>query len=452
MSRPRIAVVGGGLAGMAAALACGDAGADVTLCEARPRLGGATFSTELQGLEVDNGQHVFLRCCSEYLGFLDRVGARERTRIQPRLAIPVLTPDGVTSWLRRAPLPAPLHLAPALLRYGPLSLGERLRLVPAARRLAALDLADPALDRSSFGDWLARNGQSPHAIERFWDLVTRPTVNLPAAEASLALAAKVFQTGLLQAPDAADVGWAAVPLAQVHGAPAERALQRLGAAVWKRARVQRIELAPDGAAAAVWVAGQRLACDALVLAAPHEDAAKLLPDAAGLDAAALGKLGSSPILNLHSVWDRRVLSHPFAAGVGTPLEWIFDRSEAAGLERGQYLAVSLSAADRWVGRSAESLREIFEPAFRALLPAAREAKLVQFFTTCEPAATFRGAPGTRALRARAETRVPGLYLAGAWTDTGWPATMEGAVRSGRAAARAALCGLGRTQGLPQVAA
>ena len=421
MSRPRIAVVGGGLAGMAAALACGDAGADVTLCEARPRLGGATFSTELQGLEVDNGQHVFLRCCSEYLGFLDRVGARERTRIQPRLAIPVLTPDGVTSWLRRAPLPAPLHLAPALLRYGPLSLGERLRLVPAARRLAALDLADPALDRSSFGDWLARNGQSPRAIERFWDLVTRPTVNLPAAEASLALAAKVFQTGLLQAPDAADVGWAAVPLAQVHGAPAERALQRL-------------------------------ACDALVLAAPHEDAAKLLPDAAGLDAAALGKLGSSPILNLHSVWDRRVLSHPFAAGVGTPLEWIFDRSEAAGLERGQYLAVSLSAADRWVGRSAESLREIFEPAFRALLPAAREAKLVQFFTTCEPAATFRGAPGTRALRARAETRVPGLYLAGAWTDTGWPATMEGAVRSGRAAARAALCGLGRTQGLPQVAA
>ena len=451
MSRPRIAVVGGGLAGMAAALACGDAGAEVTLCEARPRLGGATFSTELQGLAVDNGQHVFLRCCTEYLGFLERVGARGKTAIQPRLAIPVLTPNGVTSWLRRAPLPAPLHLAPSLLRYGPLTLAERLRLVPAARRLAALDLGDPALDRSTFGEWLARNGQSAGAIERFWDLVTRPTVNLPAAEASLLLAAKVFQTGLLQAPEAADVGHAAVPLAQVHGDPAERALEKLGAAVWKRARVQRIELGPGGAAA-VWVAGQRLACDALVLAAPHEDAAKLVPDAAGVDAAELGKLGSSPILNLHAVWDRRVLPHAFAAGVGTPLEWIFDRTEASGLDRGQYLAVSLSAADRWVGRSAESLRETFEPAFRALLPAARDAELLRFFTTCEPTATFRGAPGTRALRARPETRVPGLYLAGAWTDTGWPATMEGAVRSGRAAARAALCGLGQTQQLPEIAA
>ncbi|HXX48998.1 MAG TPA: hydroxysqualene dehydroxylase HpnE [Myxococcota bacterium] len=451
MSRSHIAVVGGGLAGMAAALACGDAGAEVTLCEARPRLGGATFSTELQGLAVDNGQHVFLRCCTEYLGFLERVGAREKTAIQPRLAIPVLTPNGVTSWLRRAALPAPLHLAPSLLRYGPLTLAERLRLVPAARKLAALDLGDPALDRATFGEWLARNAQSARAIERFWDLVTRPTVNLPAAEASLLLAAKVFQTGLLQAPEAADVGYAAVPLAQVHGDPAERALEKLGASVWKRARVQRIELGPDGAAA-VWVAGQRLACDAVVLAAPHEDAAKLVPDAAGVDAAELGKLGSSPILNLHAVWDRRVLPHPFAAGVGTPLEWIFDRTGASGLDRGQYLAVSLSAADRWLGRSAESLRETFEPAFRALLPAARDAELLRFFTTCEPTATFRGAPGTRALRPRAETRVRGLYLAGAWTDTGWPATMEGAVRSGRAAARAALCGLGQTEQLPEIAA
>jgi squalene-associated FAD-dependent desaturase len=452
MTRPRIAVIGGGLAGMAAALACGDAGADVTLCEARPRLGGATFSTELQGLAVDNGQHVFLRCCTEYIGFLARVGALDKTVIQPRLAIPVLTPGGVTSWLRRVRLPAPLHLAPSLLRYGPLSLGERLALVPAARALAALDLGDPALDRETFGAWLARRGQSARAIECFWDLVTRPTVNLPAAEASLALAAKVFQTGLLQAPDAADVGYAAVPLAHVHGEPAERALEKLGAAVWKRARVSKIELGADGAAAAIHVAGQRLECDAVVLAAPHEDAAKLLPDAAGVDAAGLGKLGASPILNLHAVWDRKVLPHAFAASVGSPLEWMFDRTEASGLGEGQYVAVSLSAAERWVGLSSESLRKTFEPAFRALLPAARDARLVQFFTTCEPTATFRGAPGTHALRARPETRAPRLFLAGAWTDTGWPATMEGAVRSGRAAARAALVAVGRTRDLPEVAA
>ncbi|HTO69709.1 MAG TPA: hydroxysqualene dehydroxylase HpnE [Myxococcota bacterium] len=450
MSRPRIAVVGGGLAGMAAALACGDAGCDVSLFEARPRLGGATFSTELQGLAVDNGQHVFLRCCSEYLGFLDRIGARERTRIQPRLAIPVLTPNGVTTWLRRVGLPAPLHLLPSLLRYAPLPLGTRLRLLPAARKLQELDLGDPSLDRITFGEWLAGQGQSQRAIERFWDLVTRPTVNLPAAEASLLLAAKVFQTGLLDAPEAADVGYAVVPLERVHGEPAERALEKLGAVLHKRARVARVEAGAGGTA--LHLAGQRLEFDAVVLAAPHEDAAKLLPESAGLDPAALGRLGSSPILNLHAVWDRRVLPYEFAAGVGTPLEWLFDRTDAAGLERGQYLAVSLSAADRWVGLSSESLRKTFEPAFRALLPAARDAELLRFFTTCEPTATFRGAPGTRALRARAETRATGLYLAGAWTDTGWPATMEGAVRSGRAAARAALVGLGRTRDLPEVAA
>jgi len=449
---PRVAVIGGGLAGMAAGLACADRGAAVTLFEARARLGGATWSTELQGLRVDNGQHVFLRCCSEYLSFLDRVGARERTVIQPRLAIPVLAPGARTSWLRRVGLPAPLHLAPSLAGYAPLSLLERLRLVPAAQRLKSLRLDDPALDRTTFADWLRAHGQSQRAIAAFWDLVTRPTVNLPASEASLALAAKVFQTGLLQEPSAADVGYAAVPLEHVHGEPAQQALEKQGAVVHKRARVQRIELGPDGEVSALHVNGQRLEFDAVVLAAPHEDAAKLLPEAAGLDASALGKLGSSPILNLHAVWDRKVLPHAFAAGVNSPLEWLFDRSQASGLERGQYLAVSLSAADRWVGVSSEALRKVFEPAFRALLPAAREATLERFFTTCEPTATFRGAPGSRALRPRAETGVRNLALAGAWTDTGWPATMEGAVRSGVSAARAALVALGRTRDLPEIAA
>jgi squalene-associated FAD-dependent desaturase len=445
-------VVGGGLAGLAAAVACAERGAEVTLFEARPRLGGATWSTELHGLHVDNGQHVFLRCCTEYLAFLDRIGARGRTVIQPRLSIPVIAPGGATSWLRRVALPAPLHLAPSLARFAPLSLGERAKLVPAALGLKSLRLGDPELDRVTFAAWLRARGQSERAISQFWDLVTRPTVNLPAEEASLALAAKVFQTGLLQAPEAADVGYAAVPLEQVHAEPAEQTLEKLGAVIHKRARAQRIEVTPGGGVTALWVGGRRVECDALVLAAPHDDAAKLLPDAAGLDPAALGKLGSSPIVNLHTVWDRRVLPHAFAAGVGTPLEWLFDRTQASGLERGQYLAVSLSAADRWVGTSSDSLRRVFEPAFRALLPAARDAVLERFFTTFEPNATFRGVPGTQSLRARAETRVAGLYLAGAWTDTGWPATMEGAVRSGMTAARAALVGFGRSRDLPEIAA
>jgi squalene-associated FAD-dependent desaturase len=451
VSELRVVVVGGGLAGLAAGLACADAGARVTLLEARPRLGGATWSTRHQGLAIDNGQHVFLRCCTAYRDFLARIGASDRVELQRRLAIPVLRAGARTAWLRRHPLPAPLHLAPSLLRFAHVSAAERLRIAAAARRLAALPLEDPGLDERSFGDWLAANGQSERAVARFWDLVTRPTLNVAAQAASLALAAMVFQTGLLRDADAADVGWARVPLEHVHAEPAAAALRARGAEVRLRARVARIELAPDGVAGVVLGEG-RLAADAVILAAPHEAAAALLPAAAGIDANALHALGSSPIVNLHVVWDRRILSHAFAAAIDSPLQWIFDRTQASGLERGQYLAVSLSAADAWLGASARELRRAFEPEFRRLFPAARGATLERLFVTSEPEATFRQAPGTRRLRPGPVTRVRGLYLAGAWTDTGWPATMEGAVRSGLSAARAALLAAGRTQGQPQVAA
>lgn len=451
MSAPHVAVVGGGLAGLSAAIACADAGARVSLFEARVRLGGATWSALHQGLEVDNGQHVFLRCCHAYRGFLRRLGVEGRTVLQDRLAIPVATPGGRISWIRRARLPSPAHLAPSLLRFAPLPLAARLRAARTAQRLARLDLGDPALDARRFGDWLAEQGEGDAAIDGFWDLLVRPTVNLPARDASLALATKVFQTGLFTAPDASDLGYATVPLQALHAEPAAAALATAGASVHLRSRATRIA-AVHGGRPALWVGGERVGADAVVLAAPPDAAADLLPPEAGVDTSALLRLGASPIVNLHVVFDRRVLSLPFLAGIGTPLQWIFDRTRAAGLERGQYLAVSLSAADEWVGRSTRELREVFLPAFEALLPGARGARVVRFFATCERAATFRQAPGTAALRPRAETAHPGLLLAGAWTDTGWPATMEGAVRSGLAAARAALLGLGRTRALPELPA
>lgn len=451
MSELQVAVVGGGLAGLAAGLACADAGARVTLLEARPRLGGATWSTQHQGLAIDNGQHVFLRCCTAYRDFLARIGASDRVELQARLAIPVVAPGGRTAWLRRHRLPAPLHLAPSLARFAHLSWAERWRVAAGARQLAKLDLADPALDERSFGDWLARAGQSPSAIETFWDLVTRPTLNAVAGDASLALAAMVFQTGLLREADGADVGWARLPLERVHAEPAARALAERGAQVLLRARVRAIEVEAGGVAG-IRVDGRRLPADAVILATPHAEAAELLPGASGIDTHALAALPSSPIVNLHVVWDRPVLPHAFAATVDSPLQWIFDRTQASGLASGQYLAVSLSAAEAYVGVSAESLQRRFEPEFRRLFPAARGARLEKLFVTCEPAATFRQAPGTRRLRASTQTRVRGLYLAGAWTDTGWPATMEGAVRSGLAAARAALAAAGRTKHLPQAAA
>ncbi len=451
MSAPEVIVVGGGLAGLSAAVACIDAGARVTLLEARPRLGGATWSTRREGLEVDNGQHVFLRCCEAYRGFLARLGVEDRVHLQPRLEVPVLAPGGRRAWLRRHPLPSPAHLAPSLLRYRHLGFVERLRAAGAVRRLAACDPSDPAVDARSLGAWIDEQPGDAQQLERFLDLLIRPTLNVPARAASLALSSFIFGKGLLERAGNADIGWATVPLSRLHAEPAEALLRDAGARVCVRSPVDALECARN-ARLALRTRGERLEADALILATPHEEAAELLPDAAGVDRAGLQRLGRAPIVNLHVIYDRAVMAQPFVAGVDTPLEWIFDRTASSGLARGQYLAISLSAADRFVGRSREELRRVFLPALEALFPAARGAVVERFFVSSEPAATFRQVPGTLALRPGARTAVPGLFLAGAWTDTGWPATMEGAVRSGLAAARQALLGAGRTRALPAEAA
>jgi squalene-associated FAD-dependent desaturase len=457
MSEPRVVVVGGGLAGLAAALSCADGGARVTLLEARPRLGGATFSFQREGLRVDNGQHVFLRCCVAYLRFLDRVGARGRTVLQDRMAIPVLSPGRSPQWLRRTAWPAPLHLAGSLSRYAFLRPAERGRAMWAALALARMDPRDPQLDRRTFGSWLASRGQSPAAVDALWNLITLPTLNLPADQASLALAVKVFRTGLLERRDAADIGYARAPLSDVHAEPAARALSEAGAEIRLRAAVRRIEprakeLDGTGTGFQVETEVDRLEADAVVVATPHDRAAELLPAGALPDPSGLASLGSSPIVNVHVVYDRRVMEVPFAAGLGSPVQWVFDRTEQSGLDHGQYLAVSISGADREIVEPTTDLRERFLPALASLFPRAREATVERFFVTREPHATFRQAPGSGALRPGARTGVPGLFLAGAWTDTGWPATMEGAVRSGFAAAREALVSVGRTRRLPEVAA
>lgn len=435
MTVRRVVVLGGGLAGIRAALACADAGQRVTLLEARPRLGGATYSTRLGGHDVDNGQHVFLRCCDAYRGLLARLQVEDRVSIQPFLDVPVLAPGGRLHRLRRNRLPSPAHLLPSVLGFGHLPFSARLRAAVTAGRLKALDRSDPRMEETSFGAWLTRQGESALAIERFWDLFVVATLNVSSDRASLAQAAMVYQTGLLSEATAADIGWSLVPLSQLHGEPAAMALEKAGVRTLVRATVRAIEL--EGGLA-VRMDGERLATDAVIVAVPHEAAADLLPRAAGVDPAGLRALGRSPIVNLHVVFDRPVLDMPLAAGIDTPLQWMFDRSASAGLEPGRYIVVSLSAADRWVGRSREVLRRVFLPAFEALLPASRGAAVESFHVTCERAATFAAGPGTQRLRPGPRTAVPGLFLAGAWTDTGWPATMEGAVRSGESAARAVL--------------
>ena len=439
-------VVGGGLAGVTAALALADAGVRVTLLEGRPRLGGLAFSFRRGDLTVDNGQHVYLRCCTAYRWFLDRIEGAELAPLQDRLDVPVVDvarPEGRRlGRLRRDALPVPLHLGRSLAAYPHLSLAERAAVGRAALALKGLDLADPALDDQNFGDWLAAHGQSARAVEALWDLVGVATLNAVAGDASLSLAAMVFKTGLLSDPGAADIGWAHVPLGELHDRLARKALDSAGVRTEVRARVASVRADGDGGWS-VQVPGETLRADAVVLAVPQREAYELLPAGALDDPERLLGIDTAPILNVHVVYDRKVLARPFLAALGTPVQWVFDRTAASGLTEGQYLAVSQSVAQDEIDEPVAVLRERYLPELRRLLPRTRGARVKDFFVTRERAATFVPAPGVGRLRPGVRTKAPGLYLAGAWTATGWPATMEGAVRSGVGAADAALGALGR---------
>ncbi|MER5932138.1 hydroxysqualene dehydroxylase HpnE [Streptomyces sp. NPDC002054] len=440
-------VVGGGLAGVTAALELADAGLRVTLLEGRPRLGGLAFSFKRGDLTVDNGQHVYLRCCTAYRWFLDRIDGTALAPLQDRLDVPVLDvahPKGPRlGRLRRSALPVPLHLAGALARYPHLSLAERAAVGRAALALRRLDPADPALDGVDFATWLGRYGQSPRAIEALWDLVGIATLNATAEQSSLGLAAMVFKTGLLSEPGAADIGWARVPLGDLHDTLARKALDAAGVRTELRTRVTAISRTEDGN----WrvdTEGESLEAATVVLAVPQREAHVLLPQGALDDRDKLLDIGTAPILNVHVVYDRKVLRQPFFAALGSPVQWVFDRTEASGLtDGGQYLALSQSVAQDDIDEPVTVLREKYLPELERLLPAARGAKIRDFFVTRERTATFAPTPGVGRLRPAARTDAPGLYLAGSWTATGWPATMESAVRSGIVAAHAALAVLGR---------
>ena len=443
-----VVVVGGGLAGVTAALDLGAAGLPVMLLEARPRLGGRASSGIRAGRPVDTGVHVILRCYESYLALLQQLHVAQLVPIQDRFDVPVLRPDEHLTHLTRAHRgPPPLHLLSTLLRYRGLPPATRLRAVAAGARLRSVDPDLPATDEETFGHWLAAHGQSGVATDRLWGVLCTAALNLPAAEASLALAAKVLRTGLLEAVEAGDIGVPAAPLSDLHDAPARAALARHGVTVRFGARVSAIEQqggpgdplavrfrdrATDGPGAQ-----DCLAAAGVVLAVPHDVAARTAPSDACPDASRWLLLGASPIVNVHLLLDRPVLPVPFAAAPGSPLQWLFDRTAVSGApEHGQRLVASVSAADSVAGLRSAPLIEAATADLRALLPQARNARLVDAFVTREPRATFRQAAGTARWRPPARTRWPRLVLAGAWTATGWPDTLEGAVRSGHTAAAA----------------
>jgi len=400
------AVVGGGLAGLAAALDLAKTGHDVTLYEARPTLGGAVQTLpEREGdpsPPPDNGQHIALGCCTEYLAFLGEIGEGGSV-VRAPLSLPVIGPDGRVATIAPGAL--------ALLRYGHLTFRDRLGVARVARALGKLDPKQH--DAETFAALLRRLGQSHAAVDRFWDVFIRPALNIRAEEASAALGVFTVQTALLGKPGASDLILPRKPLGVMHGEAAGRTLQATGTTIRTRSRVMSLE---------------DMDADGVVLAVPPDESARLLGERNP-------RLEDSPIVSVHLLFDRRLLELPLAALLGSPAHWIFDRGRLTGdePERGQYLTVVSSGAPELLDTRGRELVELMTSELTSRLG---PAELLWSRVSREPAATFAGRPGTAAKRPGVETGRPNVVRAGAWTDTGWPATMESAVRSGRRAAAA----------------
>jgi hydroxysqualene dehydroxylase len=400
----KVAVVGGGLSGLAAALELVDAGHDVTVHEARPTLGGAVQTLpEREGdppPPPDNGQHIALGCFTEYLRFLERLGEGGSYR-RRRLSLPVIGEDGSEAPISRSPV--------SLLRYRFLPRRDRLA---AARVLLSLRWGE-ARDDETFGALLRRRGASDTQVERFWDVFVRPALNLRADEASAAMGAFTVRTALLGRASAADLVLPGKPLGAMHGEAAGRALEAAGAGVRTGSRVESL----DG-----------LDADAVVVALPPAESARLLGEP-------VPALAPSPIVSVHLLFDRQILRQPLAALLGSPAHWVFDRGELTGQAApggGQYLTVVSSGVPDLLDVRGRALVELMAEELTARLG---HAELVWSRVSREPNATVSLRPGTERERRGVDTGRPGVVRAGAWTDTGWPATMEGAVRSGLSAAR-----------------
>ena len=450
-----VVVLGGGIAGIAAALELAEAGRAVTLVEARGFLGGRAFSFTDQesGLELDNGQHVIVGCCTQFIGLLERMGARDRWFLQDRLRIPVLDRLGRRGVLSSSRLPAPLHLLPSFLSYPHLGVGDKLRALVGMAKARLTDRFDPRLEEITFHQWLRENGQSERAINNLWNLVVEPTLNDHVRDVSAAMGLMIVQEGMLNGVHNADLGYAREGLLDSLGRPALRCLKERGVRVLLKSPVRRIVFEPGSGqpgepgsiTGAELASGEVVSGGSFVSALPFTALTRLLPP----ECLALPPfremegLEWSPIVNAHILFDRPIMAEPFCAFVDSPLQWVFSRNlvERRFAESGQQLVtISVSAAWQFSELSRKELEGLFLREMAEVFPAASDAVVLGISVVKQRQATFRCLPGASRRRPDARTPLSNLYLAGEWTNTGWPSTMEGATRSGYSAARALLDG------------
>ena len=449
-------VLGGGVAGIATAVYLLDRGYRVDLIEARGFLGGRSFSfiDKEREVAVDNGQHVITKCCSQFLDLLQRLGALDRWYQQPRLQLPVLDSRGNAGTLSSSRLPSPFHLAPSFFRYSHLGFRDKLRVALALVLAKFTDRHQPYLEQITFKDWLDRRGQTERAVQNFWNLLLIPTLNDQVQDVSAHLGLMIVQEGMLAGSHSADLGYAQDGLLDALGEPAREHLSNRGARLILSDPVRSL-MAKSGQVQAVELrSGEIWSGRIFVSALPFDALLRVLPpDALRMPYfQRLTGLESSPIVNVHLWYDREVMAQDFCVFVDSPLQWVFNKSriyarsrlglkktglaDRRGSDAGQYICISLSAAWEHIDQPREALAERFIDEMARVFPEAKKALVERAVVVKQRHATFRCLPGINGLRPSSATPYSNLFLAGEWTNTGWPSTMESAARSGYNAAQA----------------
>jgi len=451
-----VAVVGGGLAGLSAACALADSGYRVHLIERRPYVGGRASSYEHPGTGevVDNCQHVLLGCCTNLIGFYNQLGVADQIRWFNRITF--IEPGGRQSLLRPGGLPAPLHNAMAFLQSSALSLADKLAI---SRGMINFLRGVPADGGENFASWLARHGQTRRAIDRFWNPVLVSALNEDLYRVSVHYAAMVFRTSFMQSEQAGWMGVPTIPLSELYS-HAVGFIEAHGGQVSLRTSVNSFQYDEHSRRWQIGFEGGNIEADAVVLAVPFESMQKLYPllpvlaDGASESLAdKLGHFQHSPITGIHLWFDRMITDLDHAVLLDTTIQWMYNKTRLQPQRRsenaGSYLELVVSASKTLVPMSRQEIIDLALRELAEFFPVVRQAKLVKAAVVKEVRATFSVTPGLDAYRPGSVTGWPGIFLAGDWTATGWPSTMEGAVRSGNLAAEAVTKAAGKPQNFLQ---
>ncbi|HEX5083777.1 MAG TPA: hydroxysqualene dehydroxylase HpnE [Blastocatellia bacterium] len=465
---PLVLILGGGFAGLAAAVDLAEAGRRVLLLERRSFLGGRaySFADKITGDTIDNGQHLMMGCYHRTLRFLEKIGSLDKIKFQPDPQVDFLQEEADGSVTRASfkcpPLPAPLHLLGGLARLKTIGWGDRLRALgvglavrQAARRAGGqaggqaggmLNGDSDRLAEITVREWLDSLGQSERIQRRFWRPMALATLNEAPDVASADMFARVIELGFMRAKSDSAMVISRVGLSDLYTRQAQSFIEDRGGEVRLNADVSRIDFEDNVAAGVTLRSGERIEADAVISAVPYFALKRMMPaEFAAAHFPCLDRLKSAPIVSINLWYDEPITDLEFAGLLDSPIEWVFNKNSINqdGSANGrQHLALVISAAHEAASKPKEELIALAEAEIKRFFPEARKLCPFHAFVVREHDATISHPVGTARLRPSSRTRFDNFFLAGDWTATGLPATIEGAVQSGQDCARMVLEGSG----------